>query len=431
MTNPEFSDIDFDTDALNALDGDQSILLTGNAGTGKSTLLTHWIRTRRPDVALLAPTGIAALNIGGETIHHYLHLSVGTTITQAATKADDLTTARRSLYQHTTTIIIDEISMCRADLLDLLDTFLRHARHNPNPFGGIRIIMVGDLLQLPPVVTREEARLFNHGEYDSPWMFDSHVWRRLTDRLHIINLTETHRQTDPAFIHTLDHIRQGRPDRNDLTRLTRLVGPADPNAITLTATRRRVDHINHMMLDRLSGDPIEYVADMDGDWNHHTTPAPERLLLKPDTRIMMTANDSDGLWANGSTGIIHGFDDDDRPIITLDNGVDIAVGIHEWHVKRNYAWHDADGWHMGQKTIGTYRQLPLRPGWAITIHKSQGLTLDAVNLALDDRPLFAPGMGYVALSRARDPEHVHLNRSLTIHDLKADRRALAWMHTII
>lgn len=435
MTPQHLTDRDFEPSALAALDSGSTMLLTGNAGTGKSTLLNHWIRTRdQPGVALVAPTGIAALNIGGETIHRFLHLEPGLSPEQAADKARHLNADRRRLYRSLRTIIMDEVSMCRADLMDTLDRFLQAARNNETPFGGVRLIMVGDLLQLPPVVTREEAKLFHGGRWASPWAFDSTVLTELGRNLTVVNLTVVHRQNDPAFIRLLDHARTGTADRHDLDTLSRRVSPPDRNAIVLASTRARVDRINRRALDRLDGHVSTYTASMNGEWSRTITPAPPVINLKVGARVMMCANDPAGLWVNGTRGTVVDFEND-LPVIRLEDGdITTVVGRHEWNVKRNYAWRaPADDpehpgeWMIGRKTIGSYSQLPLRLGWAVTIHKSQGLTFDRMNLDLGDRPLFAPGMGYVALSRVRTLDGLHLSRPMTMRDLTVDPAPLRFL----
>ena len=220
----QFTDRDFEPAALDALDGTTHVFLTGRAGTGKSTLINHWIRTRGRGGRTLtcAPTGIAALNAGGVTIHQLIH--AGPDITPERAAAEGRRHAGDPLYRILDTLVIDEVSMLRADLADSLDRFLKGARRSRQPFGGIRLIMVGDLAQLPPIVTKEDGKRFDGGEWDGPWFFQSHAVQTILDdnRLQGVELTRAHRQTDRAFLDALDDMRDGHPAPGTLAMLNRL-----------------------------------------------------------------------------------------------------------------------------------------------------------------------------------------------------------------
>lgn len=248
----EFTDQDFEPAALDALDGTAHVFLTGRAGTGKSTLINHWIRTRGRGGRTLtcAPTGIAALNAGGVTIHQLIH--AGPDVTPERAAAEGRRRAGEPLYRILDTLVIDEVSMLRADLADSLDRFLKGARRSRQPFGGIRLIMVGDLAQLPPVVTKEDGERFDGGEWDGPWFFQSHAIRSILDdnRLQGVELTRAHRQTDRAFLDALDDMRDGHPAPGTLAMLNRRAGaPWNPLDTTVICARNSTaDRINRMML---------------------------------------------------------------------------------------------------------------------------------------------------------------------------------------
>lgn len=431
----ELTDSDFDTHALAALDRmDHHVLLTGRAGTGKTTILNHWLETRRPvGVAVLAPTGMAALNAHGETIHHYLHVQPGLSPREMMTKGRE--SPYQPMYEATRIIVIDEISMCRSDLMDGMDMFLRGARRNSRPFGGIRLIMVGDPLQLPPVVPDGERSMF-HGMWKGPWWFQSNAYRKLIE-LHAvtqIDLERVYRQHDPLFIRALNSIRSGRPAQGALQAINRAVGrAAGETTITLTGTNRMAQTINQQRLDRLDGPLEQWEATVEGDWDGRTTPAPRTVACKPGARIMMLNNDPNGTYVNGSMGTFLRTEND-LPVIRLDDGTVTSTPIHQWIQWESYAYRDMQTgtWKLGRRQVGSYRQVPFKLGWAITIHKSQGMTFDHVRIELDEtRPLFANGQAYVALSRCRTLDGLSLNRALTMRDVHADPAALNWMRSVL
>lgn len=434
-----FTDQDFEPAALNALDGTRHILLTGRAGTGKSTLINHWLKTRGANRRSLtcAPTGIAALNAHGITIHQLIH--AGPNVTPQRAAAEGRRRATDPLYRILNTLIIDEVSMMRADLADSLDRFLKAARRSKQPFGGVRLIMVGDLAQLPPVVTDEDGDRFNGGEWDGPWFFQSHAIRTLLDHdlLQGVELTQAHRQTDRAFLDALDDLRDGHPTPETLTMLNRRAGaPWNPSDTTvICATNMTADRINRMMLQRLPGPHTTVFAHVGGDWPQRLEPAPKRLDTRPGMRIMLTCNDPDGRWANGTMGTLADIASDGRhAYVTLDtddNEQTHEIDPHSWI---RTAPHTVKDLETGEERIeleeiGRYTQLPIRPAWAFSIHKSQGQSISRLRVDLGRR-LFAPGQAYVALSRARDYTQLSLSRPLTPDDVFADPDAVAFLDTM-
>lgn len=407
----------YDQAALDALnDHDSHVLLTGNAGTGKTALLNHW-RQGRDNMVVTAPTGIAALNAHGETLHRFLHLRAGDDLDKAAERLSNHADVARAID----TLVIDEISMVRADLMDTLDHCLRRVRRSRDSFGGVRLVMVGDVMQLPPVVTSKERSIFTE-RYRTPWFFGSDVFVRLMngrgDRgLRMVSLDKVHRQEDADFIRILNEVRTGHPKAGALDTLNRrCVHRGD--GIVLCATNARQRDINRSMLAELGGAPETWTADRSGEWPANLTPAPEMLTLKTGARVMLLNNEKDGLWVNGSQGTVADLGKHGIPIVDLDDGGSVAVGTHTWDISTNW-WNSRDN-RIESRVIGSYSQLPLTLGWAVTIHKSQGLSLPLMRVDLGSRPLFAHGQAYVALSRARTMDGLSLFRPLTSHDVHCD-----------
>ena len=428
-------DYEYDAAALAALSGPEGVgFLTGKAGTGKSTLVDHWRNTAAPDnTIVLAPTGVAALNVkGGETIHRFIHAKPGMTPRTAHAKGASM--ARDGLYRALECIVVDEAGMARADLIDCLDMFLKGARKSRRPFGGVRIDMVGDLAQLPPVVTDDDRPMFSGEPWAGPWFFQSRVLAPIVAGhgpfgMDFAELTRVHRQSDPTFTGALNALRDGRPDERALSVINSRVGASYTGSTpVLAATNRRADQINRAMMSRLPGPETRVDAMWSGEWPRNLDPAPRTLALRAGARVMMLSNDASGLWANGSMGTLQAMDGD-VALVLLDTGVEIRVGRHKWPMVRNRLVHEDGEARVEPVEVGTYRQLPLRPAWAVTIHKSQGRTLERMRLELPAWPLPADGQAYVALSRAVSLDGLSLNRPLTAADVHADRSAVAFMGT--
>ena len=399
---------------------DRSVFVTGRAGTGKSTLL-RWLCSRskkRPVV--LAPTGIAALLVGGQTIHSFFRFN--SNITPEDAKGQRIYDKKRKpLYKKLRLLVIDEASMLRADLLDCMDVFLR--RHGPDtskPFGGVQMAFFGDLGQLPPVVTEVEKEAFSM-LYRTPYFFSSPAMSELSTE--IVELTHVYRQQDSEFINLLNRIRDGHLTDEDLRQLNSRHQPNPPddgNITTLTATNRVADALNEKRLQALPGDIRETEAELRGEFPESYSPTARTLRLKRGALVMLLNNDRDGQWVNGSRGIVQGLQNDangeERLIVRLtENRRTVHVPRHNWDMFRYTLKDNA----IVAEEIGAFRQYPARLAWAITIHKSQGQTFDQMILDVGSG-LFAHGQAYVALSRCTTLGGITLKRPLTADDICTD-----------
>ncbi len=407
------------------------VFITGSAGTGKSTLLRYFLQNcGDQQTVVLAPTGVAALNVGGETIHHFMRIG------PMATRGDVFSAARRlvrahetKLYESVDALIIDEISMVRADLFDFLDLFLRLVRGNERPFGGVRLICFGDLYQLPPVVKGDEREAFEE-EYETPFFFSSQVFDRLQrDRrvpLEYIQLQKIYRQTDERFISLLQEIRTQSITPERLALLNERVlddGRVDDLAgdfVVLTATKARAEAINNYHLECLPGRVRAYLANQDGKFPDSSRPTLERLRLKKGARVMLLNNHPKGAWVNGTMGEIEAMYRD-FVLVKLDGGETVKVDVYTW--ENYHAVFNPVKQTIEREKVGEFSQLPLKLAWAVTIHKAQGQTFE--RLAIDlGRGAFAGGQTYVALSRGTSLEGICLARPLRPEDICCDQHIL-------
>ena len=393
------------------------VLVTGRAGTGKS----HFIRSLVEDdpgfpQALLAPTGLAAMNIGGQTVHSFFGFPPRPLIGVAEKPHYFFTRTARAIRR----IIVDEVSMLRADVLDAMDQHLKVARKSSRPFGGVQMLLVGDFYQLPPVVRGDEGHLLEEAGYASPYAFSAHVLRDAP--VAALQLTEVYRQTDRDFIALLSAIREHRGVEDAVATLNDacLERTLLQRPVLLCATNAVADNYNARGLAALSGMAAKYTGGFEGEQPKSKVadrfPAPIELVLKRGARVIFTQNDSEGRWVNGSLGTVTALDEN-VVSVRLDNGEDVDVERATWPQAR-WTW-NAKEKRMEVKEEFKYVQFPLAPAWALTIHKAQGMTLDAVEIDLG-RGAFAPGQAYVALSRARSMEGVRLARPLTPRDVQVD-----------
>jgi ATP-dependent DNA helicase PIF1 len=406
----------------------KSLFITGKAGTGKSTLLQYFRDTTKKKPVVLAPTGVAALNVGGQTIHHFFRFSIDVTVQ----KIEDgkIRPREKKLYKKLKTIVIDEASMLRADLLDCIDAFLRlHGLDSSRPFGGVQMIFVGDLYQLPPVVTGDERQIFS-GHYETPYFFSAHALEGAD--LEIIELEKVYRQKDQAFVDLLNRIRNNSVEDADIERLNERVdrgAASDEKAfsIYLTPTNRKADEINAARLAALKGKAHSAIAEIKGDFGKEYYPTAVELKFKAGAQIMLVNNDRDGRWVNGTIGVIQAFekDDDGKPYLdVMLHGDDVPVVVYPftWEVYR----FSLDAGVIVAEPIGTFTQFPFRLAWAVTIHKSQGKTFDRVVIDLD-RGAFAAGQTYVALSRCTSLEGITLTTPIKKGHIRTDHRIFGFL----
>jgi GTPase SAR1 family protein len=393
---------------------DRHIFLTGRAGTGKTTFLKSIIQQTFKNTVVAAPTGIAAINAGGVTLHSLLQLPLGVFIpenihlTSAASNINTpdtifrnlrINSSKRHLIQHLELLIIDEVSMLRADVLDCADTMLRHLRRNRDvPFGGLQILFIGDLLQLPPVVKDEDKILLNK-YYDSPYFFDAHALKN--NQPIKVELQKVYRQSDDRFIGLLNRFRNNSHTADDLHFLNKFHKENAENEehegyIHLTTHNYRADQINRARLQQLTGKSYRYAASVTGDFKEHLFPTNETLEFKKDAQVMFIKNDltGEGRFFNGKIGRIS-FLDSSGIYVLFEDGSKVKVDHYVWENKR-YSLHK-DTNEVEEKFLGKFEQYPIKLAWAVTVHKSQGLTFEKAILDLSGT--FAPGQLYVALSR--------------------------------
>ena len=396
----------------------KNIFLTGKAGTGKSTFL-HYFRTHtKKKIAVVAPTGVAALNINGQTIHSFFRLKPG------FVDPSNLRSNHAAVLKKLDLLVIDEISMVRADVFDGIDHTLRRARKNTKPFGGVQLCVIGDLFQLPPVVMRDEKEIYDQF-YSSPFFFAAKAFHEA--KFCTIHFETIHRQNDVAFINILNAIRSGTCDETALATLNARVHPRftpAPGTLVLTATNALAEDTNALRLEKLPGKLRIYKGAVSGAFGLKGTrlPAPEELQLKIGAQVMFVKNDSEGRWVNGTIGLVEKLSTE---VIKVRVGHDVhEVKAEKW-TSLGYDYSEEQD-KIVEKTLGTYMQFPLTLAWAITIHKSQGKTLERVIIDLG-RGAFAAGQLYVALSRCRQLASIALKQPVTQADIRCDEEVVAFM----
>ncbi|MDD5193897.1 MAG: DEAD/DEAH box helicase [Candidatus Nanoarchaeia archaeon] len=397
---------------------DKSGLVIGKAGVGKSTLLGQIKDHTKKRVVVLAPTGLAALNIEGQTLHSFFRFP------PQILDPHDIKKVYNGIYKMVDIIIIDEISMVRADLLDAIDVFMRlNGREPKKPFGGARMLFFGDLYQLPPVVESQDGPVLNK-VYPSPYFFDAKVMRSFP--IEVINLTKVYRQKDPAFIEFLDKVRLGKIETEDLEIINKKVGEKkDDGAVVITPTNKVANSINNERLSKLPDKKYTYNAIVRDDFkiNGVNLPVDLELNLKKEARVMFVKNDKNGQWVNGTLGKVIDLEDDNVKV-ELDDGTIVETGAVDWDkIKHEY---DYESKRIIAKVTGKLTQIPLRLAWALTIHKCQGQTLDKAHIDVSPG-VWEFGHAYVALSRCRTLEGLGLETKIWPNDIKVDYRVTEFL----
>lgn len=395
------------------------LFVTGKAGTGKSTLLRELVATSRLATAVLAPTGLAAIQVGGQTIHSFFALELGP-LDNSPERVPLFRKGhpKRRLIEKLECLVIDEASMIRADVMDAIDFSLRQNCERPDvAFAGKTIVLFGDLWQLEPVVQAGGDEEMIRDRYASPFFFDSVAVREAG--LEVINLTTVHRQRDdPEFLWALNQLRRGSTSELEFFNGRVEADLGTDAVVTLTATNARADAINFGRLAQLPGVARTYAGALEGNFGRDL-PADPRLGLKIGAQVMFVKNGRE--WANGTLGTVVELDELTVTVQKADDGETVVVERDRWE-KTRYRW-NADSRRIETEIVGEYAQLPLRLAWAVTIHKSQGLTFDRVVVDLDRRA-FAHGQLYVAMSRCRTLAGVSLRRALSPDDVQVSARVL-------
>ena len=426
---------------LEAIEAGQSILLCGRAGTGKSYTLNQWTQLTKKNHVLLAPTGVAALHLGGQTIHSFFQIAPGSLPHEVADKAGSLPKNKQNMIKAIETLVIDEISMVRADLLDCVDITIRIVTHNPQPFGGKQLVLVGDMYQLPPVVKSHEKQLFTLKgglklEYAGFYFFHSQAFASgFTPRLHILQHA-FRQQDDPEFLTLLNTIRNCSVDSQQLAQINHQVStapqPTGTTAIYLTGTNQRANTINQRHLQSLSGEQKLFTASQWGQVDARTMPVDTELQLKIGARVMITRNDHHlDRWVNGTTGTVTSFYTDTAKDGTTTtsvqvqkdtDGAKVKIVPCSWEVYRYVLKND----RLERDLVGAFTQIPLRLAWAVTIHKAQGKTFDSIIVDLEDA-IFAHGQAYVALSRCTNLQGISLTSPLEKRHILLDTEITKFM----
>ncbi len=419
-------------ETLDHLEGSRkSFFITGRAGTGKSTLLQAFRAATHKKVVVLAPTGVAALNVQGQTLHSFFGFPP-----RPLQKEEIKPRRYNKLYQELDAIIIDEISMVRADMLDNIDYFLRLNGKDPSkPYGGIQMIFFGDLFQLPPVVSSPEEHILFNTTYDSPYFFSAKVMAQ-TD-FEVIELHTMYRQTDRRFIRLLDEVRSNQMDEETLNALNERFQP-DPSEedearhfITLSARNATVNELNQRKLNALNAPMVVFSGLINGDFNERLCPAEMQLQLREGAQVMFVRNDnSKKQYVNGTIGQVVALTNDTIKveINSSEHGGARLVEVEKvkWETLR-YALNGKG--EIVSEPVGSFTQFPLRLAWAVTIHKAQGKTFDSVMIDLTGGGAFEHGQTYVALSRCRTLGGIQLKSKLRPQDIILDPRVVEYYET--
>ena len=408
---------DFRADPLFTLleDTTSNILVTGAAGTGKSTVLRNFIALTKKNCVVLAPTGIAATNVDGQTIHSFFQLPPG------IIRNTDISKQRFApLYKRIDALVIDEISMVRRDLFDAMDQILRRQRDEDKPFGGVKLVLFGDMHQLPPVVCdKERSVLYQKYETNSNYFFDSNVYEELD--LIVVRLNHAYRQSDSRFLEILTRMQKNALTPGDIEILNKQVQEDEEGYVILSTKNDIVDDYNQKRLSKLPGPDVAYNTNITGEAKVKDTAAPEKLVLKAGARVICLVNDAKGRYFNGSLGTVTELFKDSVNIRLDRNGEIISLGRHDWNIYK-YKFEQEE---IGKELKGRISQIPLKLAWAMTVHKSQGQTLEKVLIDFKYKP-WEHGQTYVAFSRLRSLSGLKLKMPVQMSDIIVDSQITDW-----
>lgn len=409
---------------------DMSLFLTGKAGTGKTTFLREVVHYTKKKCIVLAPTGIAAVNAGAMTIHSFFQFGLGPFVQGVIEPKSDfrINKSKLELIRHLQLLIIDEVSMVRADLMDHIDVELRRIRRNSKPFGGVQLLMIGDLQQLPPIAHGGEDELLRQ-YYKTLYFFSSAALKSM--KYSCIELKNVYRQTDRHFIDILNHARDCTLTSQDISDLNARYIPGfspkpEDGYIRLMTHNRQVDYVNETELEKLDSKPYTFVAAVTGTFPEESYPTANSLTLKKGAQVMFIKNDPERRFINGTLGEVKSIDKNSIAVRLAESGTVIDVEPMEWQNIR-YQF-DEESKEISSKQIGRFKQYPLKAAWAITVHKSQGLTFDKA--IIDVHAAFSPGQAYVALSRCRTLDGLVLSSPVSASVFMRDNAVDAYMNYI-
>ena len=397
----------------------EHLFITGKAGTGKSTLLDLFRRSTTKNIVILAPTGIAALKVHGQTIHSFFKFPP-----RLILPADiKYTPALKRIANKLEILILDEISMVRADILDGINRILQLHRNNDKPFGGVRLVAFGDIYQLPPIVSSVEEKHFFQNNYSSAYFFASEIWQQLHN-MRYINLSTVYRQTDRSFIRLLDEIRMGDIDYDSLASLNENVQPDfdQEGYIYLSPRNATMQRINQQKLAELQSEERTYLPTITGEYNPNNMPIDPVLRIKVGAQVIFVKNDPDKEYVNGTLGIVTDLDTNFIRIRLNHEDKEVTIGRSTWDMIRYRLDTEADG-HIKPEVVGTLEAFPIKLAWAMSIHKIQGQTFEKVILDMEGGA-FEFGQTYVALSRCTTLEGIVLKKPLRQRDIMVDLRVV-------
>lgn len=409
---------------------DMSLFLTGKAGTGKTTFLREVVHYTKKKCIVLAPTGIAAVNAGAMTIHSFFQFGLGPFVQGVIEPKSDfrINKSKLELIRHLQLLIIDEVSMVRADLMDHIDVELRRIRRNSKPFGGVQLLMIGDLQQLPPIAHGGEDELLRQ-YYKTLYFFSSAALKSM--KYSCIELKNVYRQTDRHFIDILNHARDCTLTSQDISDLNARYVPGfspkpEDGYIRLMTHNRQVDYVNAAEMEKLDSKSYTFVAAVTGTFPEESYPTANSLTLKKGAQVMFIKNDPERRFINGTLGEVKSIDKNSIAVRLAESGTVIDVEPMEWQNIR-YQF-DEESKEISSKQIGRFKQYPLKAAWAITVHKSQGLTFDKA--IIDVHAAFSPGQAYVALSRCRTLDGLVLSSPVSASVFMRDNAVDAYMNYI-